>query len=195
MFLDDSEWILLCNGVYRPAEDTWLLLENINRDRVSGKTVVDVCCGSGVIGLYMLKHMNVSRMIFIDIDSRAAYNTMANVRLHKLGYKSLVIQSDLLKPIRSESIDVVVSNPPYLPGSRFIDTDSGYGGGDTVLRVIDSAGEVLGSGGFLYMVFSSLSRWIRVVGHLRRRGFRINRAVARHYFFENLIVVEAVYVS
>ena len=195
MFLDNSDWIILCSGVYRPAEDTWLLLDSIDVDRVSGKTVVDVCCGSGVIGLYMLKYMSVSRMVFIDIDWRAVYNTMENIKLHKLGYRSLVIQGDLLEAIRPSGVDVIVSNPPYLPGSRFIDTDSGYGGGDIVLRVIDGAARVLGGGGVFYMVFSSLSGWSRVTSYLVEKGFRINRVVSRHYFFEDLITVEAVYVS
>ena len=36
---------------------------------------------------------------------------------------------------------------------------------------------------------------VELASYLVMKGFRINRVVSRHYFFEDLITVEAVYVS
>ncbi len=193
VYLDDREWIVVFNGVYKPAEDTWLLLEIIDRERVYGRTVLDLCSGSGVVGLYMLKYMGVERVIMVDIDYRASCNEKYNVYQHSLMDRVVIVNSSLSHSIRAKSIDVVVANPPYLPGYEdYVDVVGGPTGLEVIRELLSDARRVLRDNGLLYMVFSSLAGLDNVYRLFRDNGFKINKSISKHYFFEDIVAVEAV---
>ncbi len=192
VYLTTSDWIIVYNGVYEPAEDTWLLLEIIDRDRVYGKTVLDMCSGTGVIGVYLLKYMGVERVLFTDIDWVAVLNIAENSSLHRLGYRVAILNTSTGLCVRDKIVDVVVANPPYLPGNRYVDLEGGSTGLEVVGEVIRCSSRVLVDNGVLYLVFSSLTSAEKVYELLATHGFGINRRLSRHYFFEDIIAVEAV---
>lgn len=184
-------------GVYEPAEDTWLLLKILTQSLplIKGKTLVDVCTGSGVVGLYLVLKGIVSRAVLIDIDSRAVANAYHNVVLKNARDRVVVARCDLLSCIKNRSVDVIVANPPYLPVEErllYHDLEAGRTGVEVLSMIIEQASEKLVEKGLLYIVFSSLSSPDRVYSLLVEKGFKINRIVSEHYFFEDLIAVEAV---
>lgn len=74
-----------------------------------GRRVLDLGCGSGVIGLALAQAG--AEVIASDINPAAVENTVANARENKLALTAVV--ADLLAGIRTEALDCVVINPPY----------------------------------------------------------------------------------
>ena len=72
--------------------------------------LIDIGCGSGVIGLTIknkFKNLNVD---MIDIDHKALQITKENAKMLKLDVN--VYKSDMLKNV-NEKYDIIISNPPY----------------------------------------------------------------------------------
>lgn len=83
-----------------------------------GMRILDLCCGSGYIGLTIKKKMPDVEVVMSDISKHAVKQTKSNARLNKLDVD--VIQSDLLRGL-VRLFDVIVCNPPYIP-SKYKDT-------------------------------------------------------------------------
>jgi len=74
-----------------------------------GRRVLDLGCGSGVIGLALAQAG--AQVIASDIHPGAAANAAANARAN--GLAMTVVVADLLAGIRTSALDCVVLNPPY----------------------------------------------------------------------------------
>jgi release factor glutamine methyltransferase len=182
--------------VYEPAEDTFLLLKLI--DRIGGEFSLglDMGCGTGIAGLYALYKGYVRRVVFTDINPYAVNNTVYNLMLNRFEDRGIVIYTDRSNPLREDMFDIVFSNPPYLPGKpRDIYDESlvaGVKGYKKIIMFIDEAFRVLRRGGYLLLIFSSLSHENIVFKYLIGKGFRVVDFLREHYFFEDIIGVGAV---
>ena len=75
---------------------------------IAGKRVLDLGCGTGVLGLIAHKR-GASVVTFSDIDDGSVRSTVTCCKLN--GYpQAAVMASDLLQAIPSEPVDVVVAN-------------------------------------------------------------------------------------
>ncbi len=84
------------------------LVENYNL------SILDLCCGSGCIGISILKHILHSKVVFVDIDSNFIEQTKLNLEINQIPenrYK--IIKSDLFANI-NEKFDYIFTNPPYV---------------------------------------------------------------------------------
>jgi release factor glutamine methyltransferase len=85
-----------------------------------GLNVLDLCTGSGCIAL-ALKHMNPSwELVGIDLSSKAI--DLSNENANALGLHvdfrvGDVLKGESLNLFENDSIDCIVSNPPYIPES------------------------------------------------------------------------------
>jgi release factor glutamine methyltransferase len=186
--------------VYRPSDDTWLLLEVFESGHVSGDLCVDLGCGSGILGIYALLSGRCRRVVFVDLHEDAVKTTSYNVVLNGVDVLSIVIQSDACYPlpIRRSSADIVLANPPYLPsqeGFQDITTNGGVEGYEKVLCFIRASTDVLKPRGRLYLVYSSLSKPEIIRSQLECLGYRVNRERSKSFFFESLIALEGVFSS
>jgi tRNA G10 N-methylase Trm11 len=104
----------ISKGVMRPEKMTSIFFARhlfFNSGLYRGKDVLDMGCGSGILGMTMGLH-GAASVVFSDIDPRAVENTKANVEKFDLGQKSLVVQSDLFEKIQSK-FGVIVFNHPF----------------------------------------------------------------------------------
>lgn len=188
--------ISVFEDVYEPSEDTFLLLKLIDRIGGGFSVGLDMGCGTGVAGLYALYKGYVKRVFFTDINPNAVYNTVYNLLLNGFEHRGITIYSDRSNPLRRGVIDIVFSNPPYLPGEpRDIYDEAllaGVKGYERVVSFIDEAYRVLRRGGYLLIIFSSLSGEDIVFKYLVGKGFRVVDVLREHYFFEDIIGVGAV---
>lgn len=76
--------------------------------------LLDVCCGSGCMGISAAKSCNCSSLIFSDLSPAAIEVTKKNLSKHNLDAKTYV--GNALKPAiyNEDKVDVVISNPPYI---------------------------------------------------------------------------------
>ena len=73
--------------------------------------LVDLGCGSGVIGLTLEKKISTKTVDLIDISKQALEVTHKNCEL--LNSKAKIIENDFLNNIEKK-YDVIISNPPYI---------------------------------------------------------------------------------
>ncbi len=194
VFLDTDTYIYVYEDVYDPAEDTWLLLETISSEKTRNATIIDVCSGSGVIGIYIALRHRPRRVLMTDISYTAVINIVENIELHGLSSVADAVQCDLLSCIGDEAADVVTANPPYLPGPRrpgYEAYESGPRGYELPVRIVREARRVLRCRGTLYIVFSSRSGPEVIIDVIESAGFNIVKTLKKHFFFEDIIAVEA----
>ncbi|MDA1338169.1 MAG: HemK family protein methyltransferase [bacterium] len=82
-------------------------------ERYNLKTL-DLCCGSGCIGIAILKHLPNSFVTFSDISDNAINQTKLNLNLNNIeNSRYKIIKSDLFKKI-DDKFDLIFANPPYV---------------------------------------------------------------------------------
>ncbi|GAA0177755.1 peptide chain release factor N(5)-glutamine methyltransferase [Clostridium sediminicola] len=106
------------DGVLIPRPDTEILVEKTLEEIVkyNYRTVCDLCCGTGAIGLSLAKMIRDIKVDLYDISDIALQVTTENISRLDLKNKASVYKSDLLKKAKSTNVkfDVIVSNPPYI---------------------------------------------------------------------------------
>lgn len=117
-------------GVLIPRPETEIIVEKAteiiknNYSETDEIKILDLCCGSGVIGLSLaMKIKNlVSKSTFhlSDISEDAIRISEVNRNIHNLKNVK-IFQGDLLNAVEGNRYDMIISNPPYIP-SDFIDT-------------------------------------------------------------------------
>ncbi len=84
--------------------------------------IIDVCCGSGNVGLSIAKSIDNAVVYLSDITEDAVLLTKDNIKHLGLKGKALAFQGDFLSVFESEdfykTIDLIVCNPPYIPSSK-----------------------------------------------------------------------------
>ena len=90
------------------------------KEKFESKKIViaDVCSGSGCIGCEVFLHSNVDRVYFSDISDKAIGVTRQNAE--KFGVKGTFVVADGLDYL-DETVDVVISNPPYILKKEDVD--------------------------------------------------------------------------
>lgn len=76
--------------------------------------VLDLCCGSGCIGLAIAAWLPQTRVDLADIDEQALALARENVDLLGLDQRVELVPSDLFKGLRGRQYDLIVTNPPYV---------------------------------------------------------------------------------
>lgn len=91
--------------------------------RLKGKiNVIDVCCGSGNLGI-AIAHYNPDCKVFAtDISPEAVELTQENINLLNLNHRVQARQGDLLSAFETdefyEKTDLIICNPPYILSSK-----------------------------------------------------------------------------
>ena len=80
--------------------------------------IIDLGCGSGVIGLTLEQKVSTNSVDLIDISEKALEVTKVNKE--KLNSKANLIQSDMFENI-NKKYDVIISNPPYIKTTEEIE--------------------------------------------------------------------------
>lgn len=78
--------------------------------------ILDLCCGTGCIGLAVASRVKDARVTLGDISKEALAVAKRNIQLHKLGGRVSAVQMDALAEPAAflGKFDLVVSNPPYV---------------------------------------------------------------------------------
>ncbi|MDD3223442.1 MAG: peptide chain release factor N(5)-glutamine methyltransferase [Clostridium sp.] len=105
-------------GVLIPRPDTEVLCEEaIDEIRKNNfKSICDVCCGSGAIGISMASFIKNVIVDCCDISDKAIEVTKKNIAKHELNDRVQVYKSNLLNFAveGNKKFDAVISNPPYI---------------------------------------------------------------------------------
>ncbi len=122
---------------------------------------LDLCTGSGCIGIAMASHNPDWSVDLIDISESALGLARENIEYQNVEERVRAISSDLFDGVRGERYDLIVSNPPYVTEQEFAALPPEYGhepklgltagddGLDFALRILREAPDHLTEGGVL----------------------------------------------
>ena len=128
-------------------------------DRVPER-ILDLCCGSGCIGIASLQVYPDAQVDLADLSRDALDVAEINIDRHNLWHQVAAIESDLFDGL-VPSYDLILSNPPYvdaedladMPAEYHHEPEMGLGSGDDGLditrRILMQASSYLNEGGVL----------------------------------------------
>ena len=110
-------------NVLIPRDDTCAVTALAIRQALfldSNPRVLDLCTGSGCIGLAVAKRVKDAKVTLADISKEALAVAKKNVTLQKLSARVSCVQADALKPAVPflGKFDLIISNPPYITTSE-----------------------------------------------------------------------------
>lgn len=102
-----------------PRDDTCAVAELAIRQALfleKDPRILDLCCGSGCIGLAVASRVKDAKVTLADISQDALAVAKENVALNKLSGRVRCVAADALKPAFPflGKFDLIVSNPPYI---------------------------------------------------------------------------------
>jgi release factor glutamine methyltransferase len=100
-------------GVFSPRSDSRLLARIAEERAAPGMRALDPFCGSGILAIAAAR--GGAHSTAIDISRRAVWTTRMNAALNRVSVRA--IRASDLTPLAGERYDLIVANPPYLPGS------------------------------------------------------------------------------
>ena len=118
--------LVVNSDVLIPRDDTCAVTAlAINRALFLGKNprVLDLCTGSGCIGLAIASRVKDARVTLADVSPNALAVAKKNIALQKLTGRVSCMQVDALKdpdPFLGK-FDMIVSNPPYITAQEMLD--------------------------------------------------------------------------
>ncbi len=134
--------------------EPWLDAERV-------RSVLDLCTGSGCIGIACAHAFPEARVDLADISPEALEVAQRNIERYGLEERVRVVQSDVYAGLAGERYDLIVSNPPYvseaematLPPEYHREPRLGLAAGEdgmvVVARILAEAPEHLNEGGIL----------------------------------------------
>jgi release factor glutamine methyltransferase len=170
-------------GVFVPRHRTEVLARLAVRRTRPGATVVDLCCGSGAIGLVVASRVDAVRLAASDVDPVA----VACARRNLAHLAATVVCGDLFDALPRDlmgAVDTLLTNVPYVPSDAVAylpaeareheprpALDGGDDGLDVLRRVAERAPVWLSVGGLLF-VETSHDQADTAAAVLRRAGLR-----------------------
>lgn len=99
-----------------PRPDTETVVEDIiSFNKRPAPKILDLCCGSGCIGLSLALFIKDARVSLCDVSPGALEMTRENARIRGLEDRTEVFEADVLKDELPSGFDIIVCNPPYIP--------------------------------------------------------------------------------
>lgn len=110
----------ISRDVLIPRDDTEVLAERaIQKAKIVGEgaRVLDLCAGSGCVGLAVAANAPQSRVVLGDLSEGALRVCRQNIRRNELNARVTCLSVDAMKPPASAlwDFDVIACNPPYIP--------------------------------------------------------------------------------
>lgn len=182
-------------SVYEPAEDSFLLAQNLPIKE--GDLVLDMGTGCGLLAV--LAAQKARKVVAIDVNPHAVRCAVHNAMLNKVADKIEVRQGSLFEPVKAyERFDVILFNAPYLPSEACEEHDLAslaWAGGESGRRVIDrfivEASRHLMTNGRVLLVQSTLSDVEQSLRMFTAQSLDAKVIAESKVAFETIVVIEA----
>lgn len=176
--------------IYEPAEDSYLLSEQVKKhlSSINNKKIkiLDMGSGSGI-------QAQTCRKLGFDNILAADINPEVISHLEHAGFS--VVKTNLFSEIsKKEKFDLIIFNPPYLPEDKREPKDSrlattaGKQGYELIVKFLEQAKEHLIHKGTILLLFSSLSKPKTILASAKKLGYNSKELSKEKLFFEELYV-------
>lgn len=102
-------------NVLIPQPDTEILVEKAIEEakKIGNVEILDMCTGSGCIGISIAKNIENAKVTLVDISKNAIEIAKKNALRNKVESQLTFIQSNMFEKVEKK-FDIIVSNPPYI---------------------------------------------------------------------------------
>ena len=137
---------------------------------VEPEHILDLCTGSGCIGIACAFAFPEARVVLSDVSADALAVARSNIERHSLSDRVTALQADVFAGLEAQCFDLIVSNPPYvdaedlagMPAEYHAEPALGLGSGDDGLditrRILQQAAGHLNEGGLLVVEVGNSGR-------------------------------------
>lgn len=161
-----NETYFVNNNVLIPRDDTEILIYEAIKliEKYSLESLLDICTGSGCIGISICNNSSIKEAYLCDISEKALDVANKNIKLNKCSKNIKTIKSDLFSNINDDKkFDIITANPPYITKEDMEKLDESvkkepynalYGGEDGLyfyIKIINESIHYLKNDGFLVL--------------------------------------------
>ncbi|MGC8816941.1 MAG: HemK2/MTQ2 family protein methyltransferase [Candidatus Hadarchaeum sp.] len=190
VFYQDSKFIVY-PSVYEPAEDTFLIADNL--DATAGERVLELGTGCGILAILAAKAG--ANVVATDVNPVALECARANACQNAVDDRIDFRLGDLFDPVGNERFDVIIFNPPYLPVEPReklnepleLAWDGGRDGRRVINHFLSGLPTHLRPRGRAFFVQSSLSNLAKTFQFLEANGFEF-KTLKKRLFFEEIFL-------
>ena len=182
------------DNVYVPAEDSYLLADNLEIKK--GQSVLEIGTGSGIVAMYASRLTDDITVTDINFDACE----LARKNFAENGIENIeILWGNLFEVVENRKFDVILFNTPYLPteDDEVLDNtinyafDGGLNGRKVIDLFLNEVRNHLNDGGIVQMIQSSLSGNDETLARLDEMGFIAEIAASEHFFFEDITLINA----
>jgi len=135
-------------------------------------SVLDLCTGSGCIGIATALYLPTCEVALADISQEALAVARQNITRHDVGDRVRAVESDVFSGLEGRRFDLIVSNPPYVDARDLatmpaefrhepsLALGAGSDGLDIVRRILREAREHLTDEGWLIVEVGNSDRHV-----------------------------------
>lgn len=113
--------IKVTQDVLIPRQETEILVEKIAKElserSLNEQVLLDLCCGSGCIGIALKKKFPALRVFLSDLSEKALALAEENASANQVEVE--FFQGDFLTPFQSQLVNFIVCNPPYISENEY----------------------------------------------------------------------------
>lgn len=150
----------------RPETEFWVaqVITEIQKQGKENIKVLDLCAGSGCIGIAMMRAFPKASVHFAELDERHHTTIIKNIHKNNLENQSYAIFGGNLFEHITDTYDIILTNPPYIDPNRSDRIDDsvlthephqalfgGYKGMELITEIITTAPHFLNPRGVMYI--------------------------------------------
>ena len=166
--------------------------------------ILDLCCGSGCIGLAIASRVKDAKVTLADLSREALAVAKKNVALHHMGGRVSCVQADAMAepPSFLGMFDMIVSNPPYIDETDMASLEvsvkdyephmalyGGHDGLDFYRSITEKYRHILKPGGYLCYEFGE-EQGDDVCEILAANGFTVRQRVKDFCGTERAVIAQ-----
>lgn len=198
--------LLVDNHVLIPRDDTCAVVSLAIQKALSldNPRVLDLCTGTGCIGLALASRVKDAQVILADISQDAIDVANKNIALHKLSDRVTCVRADALEeaPGSLGEFDIIISNPPYItteemqslpPEVKNFEPHLALHGGEDGLKfyrgITKNFRNALKPGGYLCFEYG-IGQGADVCGILEMNGYTILERTRDYQHIERAVIAQ-----
>lgn len=161
-FIHAKIWLDSRPLIPRTETEYWVngVIQEIKNSGIVNPKVLDLCAGSGAIGVAVAQEISNAQVEFVELDERHHPTILKNLKEN--GVEGRIFGGDLFENI-TDKYDFILSNPPYVDMSLgrveesvlnhepHLALDGGKEGLETIKWILEEASKHLNPNGILWL--------------------------------------------
>ena len=175
--------------VFKPTATTTFLLKDASKLVNKSKDILDLGCGSGVIGVFVNRlNKNKNKIFASDVSADAVDCARKNFEKYRCNYE--LKKGSLFSPWKNKKFDLIINDVSGISEKlaknsswfKNVPCKTGADGTALTLKIISSSNKYLNKGGGIIFPIISLSN-TKKIDYLLKKKFKKIKIMSNNYWF------------